>query len=212
MSIAIPPTTAPVAIVVPQTSTASSNHRLMASLVTTTPLTSPKLDSTPANELIAQSELPGGSTPPPPPSPNEPSTPSTRDTGNGYPTSIPTNYFGPAIDFGSGTSFGVISKFSLGENFSLRPSVVFGPNTSVRVPITYNFALGDKEPFERNPLITFNAGGGVQFNSGNGNSQFSILGTVGVDVDLFPGTALVASFNTDFNTNNSGTFGLGFEF
>jgi hypothetical protein len=173
------------------------------------PLTSPDLNTIPAPRLIAQSELPGGSTPPIPPAP------SIRDTGEGYPTRIPRNYFGPALATGNGgTSFGVISRFPFSDNYSIRPSAVFGGNgTIVRVPLTYDFVFGDKEPFERNPVVTFHAGGGVQFSSLNGgSSQFRVLGTLGVDVNLFEGTALVASYNTDFNNINGVNFGLGFEF
>jgi len=177
------------------------------------PLTSPELTATSAPRLIAQSELPGGSTPIPP----APTSPSTKDTGSGYPSSIPRNYFGPAIGFGNGgNGFGVISRFPFGDKYSIRPSAIFGGNgTVVRVPVTYDFALGDKEPFERNPLITFHAGGGVQFRSGGGTSQgdkFGILGTIGVDVNIFEGLALLGSFNTDFASNNGTNIGLGFEF
>lgn len=176
------------------------------------PLTSPDLHAASTPKLIAQSELPGGSTPVP-----APPAPSIRDTGDGYPTRIPRNYFGPAFGFGnSGSGFGIISRFPLGPNYSIRPSAVFGGNgTVLRVPVTYDFALGDKEPFERNPLIVFHAGGGVQYSSGtNGSksSNFGILGTVGVDVNLFEGVSLLGSFNTDFASNNGTNVGLGFEF
>lgn len=176
------------------------------------PLTSPELAATPA-PIIAQSELPGGSTPVPP----APTSPSIRDTGSGYPSSIPRNYFGPAIGVGNGgTGFGVISRFTFGDKYSIRPSAIFGGNgTVVRVPVTYDFALGDKEPFERNPLITFHAGGGLQFRSGGGSSQgdkFGILGTLGIDVNVFEGVSLLGSFNTDFADNNGTNIGLGFEF
>lgn len=63
--------------------------------------------------------------------------------------------------------------------------------------------------------MTFHAGGGVRYTSGgNGSnsSNFGILGTIGVDVNLFEGVALLGSFNTDFNSNNGTNVGLGFEF
>ena len=172
------------------------------------PLTSPDLQTPTAPKKIAQSELPGGSTPPPP---NVPPAPSTVDTGSGYPSRIPRNYFGPALATGNGSgSFGVISRFPFGENYSLRPSAVFGGNgTIIRLPLTYDFVFSDKEPFERNPVISFHAGGGVQYSS---NSDFRLLGTIGVDVNLFEGVALVSSYNTDFGPNAGVNFGLGFEF
>jgi hypothetical protein len=175
------------------------------------PLTSPALHLAPAPQFIAQSELPGGSTPPIPPAP------SIRDTGEGYPTRIPRNYFGPDLEFSKGTTlFGLTSRFPFGENYSIRPSAVFGGGGSIlRVPLTYDFTFGDKEPFERNPLVVVFAGGGVQYISGtnnSGSSNFGLLGTVGVDVNLFEGVALVGSFNTDFGSNSGVNFGLGFEF
>lgn len=183
------------------------------------PLTSPALKATPAPApvKIAQSELPGGSTPPSPSTPVQaPPAPSIRDTGNGYPTNIPRNYFGPAIGTGNGsTGVGVISRFPLSDNYSIRPSVIFGGNgTVVRVPVTYDFIFGDKEPFERNPLVTFHVGAGAQFSSGSSgqSSKFGILGTLGVDVSLFESTALVASYNTDFGSLSGVNIGLGFEF
>ncbi len=199
--------------------TAKSSQKLNAILVGSIPTNSPTSDAESAPTTIAQSELPGGSTPPPAPTaptsptPTAPPEPSIRDTGSGYPSRIPANYFGPAISFGSGnTSFGIISRFPFGNKLSIRPSATFGNITSVRIPVTYDFALGDPEPFERNPLVTFNAGAGIQYISGNNNSNFAFLGTIGVDVNLFEGTALVGSYNTDFANNNVGTVGLGFEF
>jgi hypothetical protein len=175
---------------------------------TQSPVTSPDLKTT-SKLQIAQSELPGSNSAPP--------TPSIRDTGNGYPSRIPQNYFGPAIGFGNNSSyFGIISRFPFSENYSIRPSAVFGSNgTILRVPVTYDFMLGEKEPFERNPVVTFHAGGGVQFSSGGGTVQgdkFSLLGTAGVDVNLFEGIALVADYNTNFGNVSGANIGLGFEF
>ena len=173
------------------------------------PVTSPDLKTTPKLQ-IAQSELPGTA-------PQAPPSPSIRDTGSGYPTRIPQNYVGPAIGIGNGTStFGVISRIPFSENYSIRPSAVFGSNnTVIRVPVTYDFGFGDKEPFERNPLLTFHAGGGVQFSSRGGTAQgdkFGLLGTVGVDINLYDGIAIVASYNTDFADVSGTNIGLGFEF
>jgi hypothetical protein len=173
------------------------------------PLTSPDLHATPASRSIAQSELPSSNTPQIPPAP------SIKDTGNGYPSRIPRFYFGPAISTGNGSgSFGVISRFPLSENYSIRPSAIFGGNgTVVRVPVTYDFVFSDKEPFERNPVVTFHVGGGVQYASGTPQGgKFGLLATLGVDVNLFEGIAIVSSYNTDFSSINGVNFGLGFEF
>jgi hypothetical protein len=143
-----------------KTASPSIHKKLGSNWKNQAPVNSPDLKSTPKLQ-IAQSELPGGSTPP---------SPSIRDTGSGYPARIPQNYFGPAIGFGnnngtsSGSSFGVISRFPFSTNYSIRPSAIFGSGgTILRVPVTYDFILGEKEPFERNPIVTFNVGGGVQF-------------------------------------------------
>jgi hypothetical protein len=64
-------------------------------------------------------------------------------------------------------------------------------------------------------VVTFHAGGGVQFSSGGGTAQgdkFNVLATAGVDVNLFEGIALVSSYNTNFGSINGVNFGLGFEF
>jgi hypothetical protein len=192
----------------------SANQKSKSNWKNQAPVNSPDLKSTPKLQ-IAQSELPGSS-------PQAPPSPSIRDTGNGYPARIPANYFGPAIGFGnnngtsSGSSFGVVSRFPFSTNYSIRPSAIFGSaGTILRVPVTYDFILGEKEPFERNPIVTFNAGGGVQFSSSGGTARgdkFGLLGTIGVDVNLFEGIALVGSYNTDFNNISGGLVGLGFEF
>lgn len=209
-----PQLTSPISIAQPQVSTSKKSRIAPLQIASSSwknqaPINSPDLKSTPKLR-IAQSELPGSS-------PQTPPSPSIQDTGSGYPTRIPQNYFGPAIGFGNGASyFGIISRFPFSENYSIRPSAVFGSGgTILRVPVTYDFVLGDREPFERNPLITFHAGGGVQFSSGGGTVQgdkFSLLGTIGVDVNLFEGIALVGSYNTNFDNVSGGLIGLGFEF
>ncbi len=188
----------------------SSDRVSVATFTAQAPLTSPEIDSAPALNKIAQSELPGGSTQTPPPPA------SIRDTGKGYPARIPANYVGPAVSFNNGSSFGVISRFAFGEKYSVRPSATFGSNgTILRVPFTYDFAFGEPEPFEANPLVNFHAGPGIEFAAGGGNVQgdkFSLLGTVGVDFNLFEGVAILADFNTNFGSRSGVTVGLGFEF
>ena len=130
-----------------QTASSKFSARTGANRVSISSQTNPVPFSAP--KLIAQSELPGGSTPTPsqvvpPPPPPPPTT--TTDTGGGYPLQFPKNYFGPAVSFGSGsTAYGVITRFHVTDNVSLRPSAVFNSNGSVvRLPITYDFSLGQK--------------------------------------------------------------------
>jgi hypothetical protein len=193
--------------------TVKTNHRASSSnWISRVPLTTPDLNSTPAPSLIAQ-ELPSSS----PSSETSPRPNSIQDTGSGYPSRFPGNYFGPALSFANGaSSFGAVSKFALSDKFAIRPSATFGSKgTVLRVPLTYEFALGEPEPFETNPLVTFHVGGGVEYSSGGGTvngDKFSLLGTLGVDVALFDNIALVADFNTNFNSNNGITVGIGFAF
>jgi hypothetical protein len=177
----------------------------------TAPLSSPDLATTPALPKKISQELPSsGDTYPPavPPAPTPQNTDSTR---------IPRTYVGPGISFNDGTYFGAITRFPFAEQLSIRPSAVFGNNGGaiLRVPITYDFNLGDPEPFEANPLANFHAGGGIEFSSRGGNpggDKFSLLGTVGVDLALFEGISILADFNTNFSNNTGGTIGMGFEF
>jgi hypothetical protein len=169
-----------------------------------TPMTSPSIDA-PSSPKIAQ-ELPSGNTIPP--SPNQSFPQNDR---------IPKNYVGAGASFSGGTtSIGAISRFAWSKNISIRPSATFGGGRStVRFPVTYDFNLGDPEPFESNPLASFHAGGGVEFTSSGGTVQgdrFGLLGTIGVDFNLFDGVAILGDFNTNFNDNSGATIGIGFEF
>ncbi len=215
----------PVAVVAPQLNTPTPIDLKLGTVKTNSrtpisnwkagaPLTSPDLKSTPALPKLIAQELPGGNTPS---EGNPKRQKSIPDKGQGYPSRLPANYFGPALSFGNGaSSFGVVSKFPLGDKFSIRPSATFGSRgTILRVPVTYDFALGDPEPFEPNPLVTFHAGGGIEFSSGGGTvngDKFSLLGNLGVDVSLFDNIALLADFNTNFGNNSGITIGVGFEF
>jgi hypothetical protein len=192
----------------------SKNHlnRVLNDLAATqAPVTSPDLNTpTPLPKQIAQ-ELPSSPTPQPPtapPAPNLHNTDSTR---------IPQTYVGPAISFANNsTLFGAVSRLPFARQLSIRPSAAFGNSRSIlRVPVTYDFNLGDPEPFEANPLASFHAGGGVEFSSGGGTSagdKFSLLGTIGVDFALFEGISILADLNTNFNDNTGATIGMGFEF
>jgi hypothetical protein len=132
-------------------------------------------------------------------------------------TRIPKNYVGVGASFSGGTTgIGAISRIAFSDNISLRPSATFGNGRStVRLPITFDFNLGNPEPFEPNPLASFHAGGGVEFTSAGGNvggDRFGILGTLGADLNIFDGVALLADFNTNFSDNTGAMIGLGFEF
>ncbi len=209
---AIPPQLNPPISIEQKLGTVKTNHRpSISNSISRVPLTSPDIHSTPAPSLIAQ-ELPSSS-----PNSESPRPKSIQDTGSGYPSRFPGNYFGPALSFANGaSSFGVVSKFAISDKFAIRPSATFGSKgTVLRVPLTYDFALGEPEPFEPNPLVTFHVGGGVEYSSGGGTvngDKFSLLGTLGVDVALFENIALLADFNTNFNSNSGVTVGIGFAF
>jgi hypothetical protein len=189
----------------------SKNHlnRVLNDLAATPPpLTSPDFNTPPALPQQIAQELPSSQPPTTPPPPTLHNTDSTR---------IPQTYVGPAISFANdSTLFGAVTRYPFAKQLSIRPSAAFGNGRSIlRVPVTYDFNMGDPEPFEANPLASFHAGGGVEFSSGGGTAagdKFSLLGTVGVDFALFEGISILADFNTNFSNNSGATLGMGFEF
>jgi hypothetical protein len=81
-------------------------------------------------------------------------------------------------------NFAVISKIGITRNFSVRPGAVLGDNTTILIPVTYDFAstpVDDKfaEPQAIAPYI----GVGAAIKTGD-KSDTAVLVTGGVDVPL----------------------------
>jgi hypothetical protein len=133
-----------------------------------------------------------------------------------------SSYVGVAgnIGLGGGDSalgdgnFAVISKVGFSNSLSVRPSVLFGNDTTFLIPLTYDFnfqPIGDpfSEPLPIAPYI----GAGAAIQTGD-DSETAFMLTGGVDVPLnnrFTATAVVnAAF---FNQTDVGLMvGVGYNF
>ncbi|KOP26986.1 hypothetical protein AMR41_06390 [Hapalosiphon sp. MRB220] len=111
-------------------------------------------------------------------------------------------------------NFMVISKVGLSRTLSVRPSAIFGDNTTILVPITYDFSLqqlGDRfnEPVPISPYV----GGGAAIKTGD-DSEFTFLLSGGVDFPLSDRFTATAAVNAAFfdDTDIGLTLGVGYNF
>ncbi|MFB2769276.1 hypothetical protein ACE1AT_08270 [Pelatocladus sp. BLCC-F211] len=111
-------------------------------------------------------------------------------------------------------NFMVISKVGLSRSLSVRPSAVFGDNTTILVPITYDFSLqqlGDtfNQPVPISPYV----GGGAAIKTGD-DSEFTFLLSGGVDFPLSDRFTATAAINAAFfdDTDIGLTLGVGYNF
>jgi hypothetical protein len=112
-------------------------------------------------------------------------------------------------------NFTVISKIGLAEAVSVRPAVVFGDNTTVLIPVTYDFNLRPTGAAVE-PISTFApyVGGGLVIATGNDDSDFGGLLSAGVDVPLSPEFTATAGVNVGIldNTSVGLLIGVGYNF
>lgn len=80
-------------------------------------------------------------------------------------------------------NFTVISKIGFTETLSARPTVVIGDDTTVLVPITYDFNLRPRDAVAGTVTAAPYVGGGVAIATGS-NSDVGPLLTAGVDVPV----------------------------
>lgn len=80
-------------------------------------------------------------------------------------------------------NFTVISKIGFTETLSARPTVVIGDDTTVLVPITYDFNLRQRDAVAGSVTAAPYVGGGVAIATGS-NSDVGPLLTAGVDVPV----------------------------
>ena len=78
------------------------------------------------------------------------------------------------------SNFALLSKIGLTRNFSVRPGFIFGNDTTVMLPITLDFPLGQTDPFETFTFAPY-LGAGVAYSTDN---KFGLLLTGGIDVPL----------------------------
>jgi uncharacterized surface protein with fasciclin (FAS1) repeats len=160
-----------------------------------------------------------------------PSDISLRDLGGGEQASVEPgratrggrSYIGAAgnigITGGGGSSLGegnfaVISKIGLTNNFSIRPGAVFGDNTTVLVPITFDLAPRTANPtggtvFPVSPYI----GAGVAIETDD-EAEVGLLLTGGLDIPLGSRFTLNGGVNAAFldETDVGVQVGVGFNF
>lgn len=143
------------------------------------------------------------------------------NVGVGQETRGGSSYIGLAANIGvtgqssslDDGSFVVISKLGLTNSISARPSVIISDITTVLIPITYDFSLGQggqlTEPLSIAPYI----GGGAAIKTGNG-SETAFLLTGGIDVPLNDQFTATAAINAAFfDTTDVGVYlGIGFNF
>jgi hypothetical protein len=132
-----------------------------------------------------------------------------------------SSYVGVAANIGlSGGSsslgdgnFAVISKVGLTNSISVRPSAIFGDNTTILLPVTYDFSFQSTDPFKEPLAFAPYVGVGAAWKSGD-NSEFAFLVSGGIDVPLSSQFTATASVNAGFfNQTDVGLLlGVGYNF
>jgi hypothetical protein len=109
------------------------------------------------------------------------------------------------------TGFAVMGKAAITNNISIRPSVVIGSDTSITVPVTYDFLVRNNNA---SSSITPYVGGGVVFSTGGGDDT-DLMVTSGVDYRFKPNLVGNASVNVGFGDNRTDVglmLGVGYVF
>ncbi len=174
---------------------------------TTTPETTP---TTPSQETAPSQES----------TPTQPSFGS--DVRPGRATRSGSSYVGVAGNIGlggGGTALGlgnftIISKIGLTNSISVRPSAIIGDNTTVLIPITYDFNLRSTG-IDEEALSSFAPylGAGIGIATGD-NSDVAPMVTAGVDVPLTRQFTATAAVNAGFfdSTSVGLAIGVGYNF
>lgn len=154
----------------------------------------------------------------PTPPPSDGSNPPFSDVEPGRATRSGSSYIGVGGNIGIGGntgigegSFSVISKVGLTRNFSARPSVLFGDDITVLLPVTVDFPTQNVETARLNiaPYI----GGGAIISTGD-SSNIGVLLTGGVDVPINSQFTATAGLNVGFvdDTDVGVILGVGYNF
>ncbi|MHC5672614.1 hypothetical protein [Nostoc sp.] len=178
---------------------ATSSATLTSEFVQPTSETTSETTSQPSAPRVAQSDIDLG-----------------RTTRGG------SSYIGVAANIGlsgGGDSslgdgnFAVVSKIGLTNSISVRPSAVFGNNTTILVPITYDFSFKSADAFSEPLAIAPYVGVGGAYKTGD-NSQFAFLVSGGIDVPLTPQFTATAAVNAGFfdKTDVGLLLGVGYNF
>ena len=197
----------------------------------TTPGTDTITPTTPGTDTTTpttpDTQIPPTTTPDTPTTPTEettPTEPTFRDDAvePGTATRGGSSYVGVAANIGLGddqtalgdTNFAVISKIGFTDVKSVRPSVVIGDNTTILIPVTYDFNLRPTGA-EEEAISTFAPyiGGGLGIATGDDSDVGPML-TAGVDVPINPQFTATAGINAGFFDDASVgiTLGVGYNF
>jgi hypothetical protein len=143
------------------------------------------------------------------------------DIDVGRPTRGGQSYVGVAGNIGlSGDdsslgdgNFAVISKIGLTNAISFRPSAVIGDNTTILIPVTYDFSFKQADAFSEPLAIAPYVGVGAAIKTGD-NSQVAFLVSGGIDVPLNSRFTATAAVNAGFfDTTDVGLLvGVGYNF
>jgi hypothetical protein len=110
-------------------------------------------------------------------------------------------------------NFTVISKIGLAETVSTRPAVVIGDNTTILIPLTYDFLIQPTGATEAVPAFAPYVGGGLAIATGD-NSDVGPMLTAGADVPIGGQFTANAGVNVGFfdSTSVGLTIGIGYNF
>ncbi|BBD67036.1 hypothetical protein NIES4072_56860 [Nostoc commune NIES-4072] len=110
-------------------------------------------------------------------------------------------------------NFAVVSKIGLTNAISVRPSAVFGDNTTILLPVTYDFTFKPADAFSEPLAIAPYVGVGAAYKTGD-DSQLAFLVTGGIDVPLTPQFTATAAVNAGFfdETDIGLLLGVGYNF
>lgn len=149
------------------------------------------------------------------------STIAQADIDPGRPTRGGRSYLGIGANIGiSGNdsslgdgNFAVISKIGLTNAFSVRPSAIFGNNTTILVPVTYDFNLQAADAFSEPLAIAPYVGVGAAITTGDG-SEVGFLASGGIDFPLSTQFTATAAVNAAFfgDTDIGLLIGVGYNF
>jgi len=121
--------------------------------------------------------------------------------------------YSPELNLGIG-NFTVISKIGLTEAVSIRPAVVIGDDTTILIPLTYDFTI-QPTGVATEAVSTFApyVGGGLAIATGS-NSDVGPMLTAGADVPIGSQFTANAGVNVGFfdDTSVGLTVGIGYNF
>lgn len=110
-------------------------------------------------------------------------------------------------------NFAAVSKIGISNAISIRPSAVFGNNTTILIPVTYDFTFQPADPFGEPLAIAPYIGVGAAIKTGD-DSQTAFLVSGGLDFPLNAQFTATAAVNAGFfdETDIGLLVGVGYNF